>query len=1149
MRARQKPAPPGRHKTLSRQPDLAGAAWLVRSGLPVLDRAWLRSAYGLDGTADALIPAMAIAAVEVPDFTPTPLFDPAWVRRWMPAAPDSVFAMLEQYLAVGERACVSPNPFFPPALYRAALPDVASPLLHALTHGRFGAVYFDDAAYRAGLGGDADHLAARGLPPFAHYVVHGWRAGLPATPLFDEAWYLSRYPDAQSWPNGFSHFLHMGEAEGRQPNPFFDPAAYLETNPDIASRIADGTLWSAFRYWHDGGRPEGWRNRGQPAPAAASVCAFMQDSFPGGADRDALLAAGDAYAASGVIPPGLRAAAAAVYRRRAQPIVAIDTPDLPNPLPGDPACRAHLSGIAVLPFHRLTGVEIGAADPGIVASVIQLHRVPLAEFLEEDPFGLAIHGELCPGFLLELAVAVLPGVTAAQAVWLRFLFTGGRDALRRVVIMPGERPPAPPPAAVEAEVCLAAYAPPARQFVAQCRSVLAQNGALVRLLISDDATPPARAAGLQAGRTAAGAVVSVAPDNRGFVANFERAIRMAPAGRPVLLADQDDCWHPDKARTLLDRLQPGVALAFSDMRVADADGVELSPTFWRQRVPHWRNPISLAAANTVTGAASALSPALVQQALPFPRYRAVFHDMWLAVAAAASGTIVYEPRALYDYVQHGGNEIGFAGSRRSTDARWGLAVRLLHRMAATPPADWTAGECDAWLAAGTLARDCLAPRWVLLSAALQRFPAWRDGQARQDAQTVLALLGGTAPPRAVRAAWRRVRRDGQGQAGLIGLDRMLAAALGAGQVARLCDTAAASARLAAHLWRSRQGPAQIVAAPARTARGYVILLPDLHLPAHRVPSFAAATYLRLALADRLMRAGASIRLLVPGTVRVAFEQVASLTAYFPEFTRLLSAAPLLADGEAIPLGPQEALVATDHATGDIADALARSLSRAGALHLVTGDDPAAGWDWAASGALAGRVLVAGHLTGLAGLAIHVPCVAPAPGAAGPPVVLVWLDASDPHCLHGLSLAALRLAVAQLGPAAQAWRFVAVGTASLRPVALAAGVWLYGEPGFDRRDYAALLGRARAGLVLAAGAQHSAIALEMAAAGLAVVSAAPKASDAPGVVAAVPASAAVAAALLAAMKRRRRAPRAATAAPGWADAVHAMADALTTRRRR
>jgi hypothetical protein len=54
--------------------------------------------------------------------------------------------------------------------------------------------------------------------------------------LFDEAWYLSAYPDvARDGMEPVKHYLSYGAAEGRNPSPSFNTHTYLAANPDVAA--------------------------------------------------------------------------------------------------------------------------------------------------------------------------------------------------------------------------------------------------------------------------------------------------------------------------------------------------------------------------------------------------------------------------------------------------------------------------------------------------------------------------------------------------------------------------------------------------------------------------------------------------------------------------------------------------------------------------------------------------------------------------------------------------------------------------------------------------------------------------------------------------------------------------------------------------
>ncbi|QNM83792.1 hypothetical protein H8M03_05585 [Sphingomonas sabuli] len=55
------------------------------------------------------------------------------------------------------------------------------------------------------------------------------------SPLFDQRWYLERYPDVlRAGIDPVSHFLEAGWLEGRDPGPSFSTTAYLKGNADVA---------------------------------------------------------------------------------------------------------------------------------------------------------------------------------------------------------------------------------------------------------------------------------------------------------------------------------------------------------------------------------------------------------------------------------------------------------------------------------------------------------------------------------------------------------------------------------------------------------------------------------------------------------------------------------------------------------------------------------------------------------------------------------------------------------------------------------------------------------------------------------------------------------------------------------------------------
>jgi hypothetical protein len=222
---------------------------------------------------------------------------------------------------------------------------------------------------------------------------------------------------------------------------------------------------------------------------------------------------------------------------------------------------------------------------------------------------------------------------------------------------------------------------------------------------------------------------------RAFERCYERVEREATFVAPC---DQDDVWHPTKLAALQAAMAPGVALAFCDLRIVDGDGGVLSPTYWTNRVPTWDDLGAQLQTNVVTGAACLVRRDVLDVALPFPDELAgSFHDHWLAVCALAVGRLAYVDLPLVDYVQHGGNVVGWSERRRRGEPSSGepQAVRaardrerhlerprlwagtLLDRCPDLDPAKRRALSRAAraglpWLAAGAL-REQLDPRRTL----------------------------------------------------------------------------------------------------------------------------------------------------------------------------------------------------------------------------------------------------------------------------------------------------------------------------------------------------------------------------------------------------------------------------------------------------
>jgi glycosyltransferase involved in cell wall biosynthesis len=299
------------------------------------------------------------------------------------------------------------------------------------------------------------------------------------------------------------------------------------------------------------------------------------------------------------------------------------------------------------------------------------HSMPRADVLvahdrRTDPHGNRYRS----GFWAIVPVASANGNRKLELELVATLSTG-EVATRRI----GEVPlaaPAPSNGRIELPVapqsdepliaiCMTTYNPPLGLFRAQVESLRGQTHGNWICLVSDDASRPDAFAAIRDELDGDERFVLSQTEGRlGYYRNFERVLGLVPEeAELVALCDQDDRWNPDKLEQLRSAIGAGVTMAYSDMNLVDEEGELISPTYWTERHTNHTNMVSLLVANTITAAASMFPRRLLDDALPFPEPLGhAFHDHWLALVALASGRIAYIDRALYDYVQHSANAFG-----------------------------------------------------------------------------------------------------------------------------------------------------------------------------------------------------------------------------------------------------------------------------------------------------------------------------------------------------------------------------------------------------------------------------------------------------------------------------------------------------------
>ncbi len=210
-------------------------------------------------------------------------------------------------------------------------------------------------------------------------------------------------------------------------------------------------------------------------------------------------------------------------------------------------------------------------------------------------------------------------------------------------------------------ICMATYNPKVDSFEKQIQSIINQTHQNWVLVVNDDkSTEKSFQEICKVCEKSERIHVFRNESNLGFYKNFERALeRVGNVADYIAFSDQDDYWYNDKLSRCLARMDTDVSLVYSDMRIVKEEGEVISNSYWVNRQNHYEDISMLLLANTVTGAACLFRRELLQTLLPFPqKIGDIFHDQWLSVVARSLGKIAYIDEPLYDYIQHGSNIIG-----------------------------------------------------------------------------------------------------------------------------------------------------------------------------------------------------------------------------------------------------------------------------------------------------------------------------------------------------------------------------------------------------------------------------------------------------------------------------------------------------------
>lgn len=167
-------------------------------------------------------------------------------------------------------------------------------------------------------------------------------------------------------------------------------------------------------------------------------------------------------------------------------------------------------------------------------------------------------------------------------------------------------------------------------------------------------------------------------EHTGVNKNFEQALSKC-TGDIILLCDQDDVWHPNKVKTIVDYFDyhPEKMLVCTNANLINSNGNTMNRTLWdalelsddiqkRWEINHHAFEDILNNGNKITGATIALKKELLAYALPFSSSHNLVHDAWLAMIAALVNGLGNIPVSLMNYRVHGDQLIGIGGAGGET---------------------------------------------------------------------------------------------------------------------------------------------------------------------------------------------------------------------------------------------------------------------------------------------------------------------------------------------------------------------------------------------------------------------------------------------------------------------------------------------------